>query len=78
MADTQELTASSTHNNTQHTTKKTYITHDHHVPPPCWLPVALIFLVSIIAVRWMIDIDLRNTAIRLLSIYLTVLLFYSL
>jgi hypothetical protein len=59
-ADAQEPTVSSTHNNTQHTTKKTYIKHDHHVPPAHRLPAALILLVSITAVRWTIDINLRN------------------
>ncbi len=35
MADTQVPTASSTHNNTQYATKKTYIKHHHHgLPKP--------------------------------------------
>jgi hypothetical protein len=77
-ADTQEPTASCTHNNTQHTQKYNTVTM---VPPRHRLPAAPILQVSAIAVRHMIDHDHRNTAIYFLLMTLTfpliiLLLFY--
>jgi hypothetical protein len=58
MADTQEPTASHTHNNTQYT--KTYNIVSM-VPPSRRLPAAPILQVSAIAVRRAINHDHRNT-----------------
>jgi hypothetical protein len=72
MADTQEPTASRTHNNTQHTQKYNTVTM---VPPSHQLKAAQILQVSVIAVRHVIDHDHRNTAMYFLLMTLTFPLF---
>ncbi len=73
MADTQETTASRTHNNTQHTTEN--INTVTMVPPSRRLPAAPILQVSAIAVPRVIDHNHCNTAMYFLLMTPTFLLF---